>query len=172
MCLDGAATRSRPIMIPTPNQLFARFERGEIERDELQALMAMHARELIAEMEEDHQNPAAAWLETLLARRAMGKLVRRHGSRLIRDVLVALAEAEDFPPARYLWNAAHPDVPLHCFLRMRRAPVLRIAGIDAAAGCVSVIIEHGDPGRGRASRRLFVFRRDESWRLRPEAPEA
>ena len=36
-------------MLPTPQELFARFERGEIERDELQALMAIHARELIAE---------------------------------------------------------------------------------------------------------------------------
>lgn len=157
-------------MIPTPSQLFARFERGEIDRDELQALMAMHARELIAEMEEDHQNPAAAWLETLLARRAMGKLTRRHGSKLIRDVLVALSEAPDFPPARFLWNASHPDVPLHCFLRMRRAPVLRIAGMDAGPEEVSVIIEHGDPGRGRASRRLFTLRRDDCWRLRVQEP--
>jgi len=37
-------------MIPTPDRLFARFERGEIERDELHALMAAHARELIVEM--------------------------------------------------------------------------------------------------------------------------
>ena len=54
-------------MIPTPRQLFAQFERGEIEREELQAMMAVHARELIAEMEEDYQNPASAWIESLLA---------------------------------------------------------------------------------------------------------
>jgi hypothetical protein len=102
-------------MIPTPKQLFALFERGEIERDELQALMALHAKELIAEMEEDYQNPAAAWIETLLARRAASRLVRKHGSRLLREVLIALAELEEFPPAKRLWNAAHPDVPLHCF---------------------------------------------------------
>ena len=40
-------------MIPTPNEIFARYERGEIERDEMQALMALNARELIAEMEEN-----------------------------------------------------------------------------------------------------------------------
>ena len=41
-------------MTPTPNQLFALYERGEIEREELHALMAVHARELISEMEEDY----------------------------------------------------------------------------------------------------------------------
>ena len=88
--------------------------------------MAEHARELIAEMEEDYQNPAAAWIEGLLAKRAAARLIRRHGSRLLRELLVALADVADFPPARYLWNAGHPDVPLHCFLRMRREPVFRI----------------------------------------------
>lgn len=153
-------------MIPTPDQLFARFERGEIEREELQALMAVHARELIAEMEEDHRNPAAAWLETLLARRMMGRFVRRHGSRLMREILMAISTVEDYAPARYLWNASHPDVPLHCFLRMRREPVLRIAAVDHQPDEISVIIEHGDASRGRASKRLFVLRRDDRWRLR------
>ncbi|HEY1120314.1 MAG TPA: hypothetical protein VGE67_01885, partial [Haloferula sp.] len=113
-------------MLPTPSQIIASFERGEIERDELHAMMALHARELIREMEEDYQNPAAAWIESLLARRATGRLVRRHGARVVREVLVAIAEVPDFPPARYLWNAGHADVPLHCFFRMRRDPVFRI----------------------------------------------
>jgi hypothetical protein len=153
-------------MIPTPDQLFARFERGEIERGELQALMAAHARELIAEMEEDHLNPAAAWLESLLAHRMMGRLVRRHGSRLMREIFMAISAVEDFPPARYLWNAGHPDVPLHCFLRMRREPVLRIASVDHQADEITVIVEHGDAARGRALRRLFLLRRDDRWRLK------
>lgn len=155
-------------MIPTPNQLFARFERGEIAREELQALMALHARELIREMEENYQNPAAAWIEGLLARSAAGRLVRRHGSRLVREILVALAEVPDFPPATYLWNAAHPDVPLHCFLRMRREPVFRIAGIVHKAETVEAVIEHGESARGRTTRRLFVLKRDDHWRLRAE----
>jgi hypothetical protein len=163
--LGRQQTTAEP-MIPTPEKLFARFERGEIERDELQALMAVHARELIAEMEDDHRNPAAAWLESLLARRMMGRLVRRHGSRLMREILIALSAVEDFPASRYLWNAAHPDVPLHCFLRMRREPVLRFAAVDHLPDEISVIIEHGEAGRGRASRRLFVLRRDDRWRLR------
>jgi hypothetical protein len=158
-------------MIPTPNQLIALFERGEIEREELQALMAVHARELIAEMEQDYQNPAAALLENLLARRAAGRLIRRHGSRLVREVLVALAAVPDFPPARHLWNADHPDVPLHCFLRMRREPVFRILGIQARADTLEVLVEHGAAARGRATRRRFTLRRDKSWYLRVESAD-
>lgn len=160
--------RSFPDMIPTPNQLFAQFERGEIEREELQALMAVHARELICEMEEDYQNPAAAWIESLLSRRAIGRLVRRHGRRLIREILIALADVPDFPPARHLWNASHPDVPLHCFLRMRREPVFRILSIGHRPDVVDLSVEYGDAGRGRATRRMFVLKRDDQWRLRAE----
>jgi hypothetical protein len=156
-------------MIPTPSQLVALFERGEIERDEFQALMAVHARELIAEIEEDYQNPAAAWIESLLARQAAGRLVRRHGGRLLREVLVALAEVPDFPPARLLWNAAHPDVPLHCFLRIRRSPVFRILRLDLRPESIGVLVEYGEAGRGRGTRRMFILKRDGAWRLRAEA---
>ena len=155
-------------MLPTPSQLAAQFERGELERDEFHALMAMHARELIAEIEEDYQNPAAAWIESLLARQAAGRLIRRHGSRLLREVLVALAEVRDFPPARYLWNAAHPDVPLHCFLRIRRVPVFRILQFDHRSNSIEVLIEHGEAGRGRGTRQLFHLKRDDQWHLRAE----
>ncbi len=152
-------------MIPTPNQIFARYERGEMERDEMQALMALHARELIAEMVEDYQNPAAAWVEGLLAKRAAAKLVRRHGSRLIREILIALSEVPDFPAARLLWNAAHPDVPLHCFLRIRRQPVFRVIEVRHRAEEIEVTVEHGEAGRGKATRRIFVLKRDFQWRL-------
>lgn len=155
-------------MIPTPKQLFALFERGEIERDELQALMALHAKELIAEMEEDYQNPAAAWIETLLARRAASRLVRKHGSRLLREVLIALAELVEFPPARRLWNAAHPDVPLHCFLRIRREPVFRIVSLERKQDAFELVTEHGEAGKGRATRCVFLLRRDRQWHLKAE----
>ncbi|NJM38767.1 MAG: hypothetical protein HC845_13355 [Akkermansiaceae bacterium] len=144
-------------MIPTPTQIFASFERGEIEREEMQALMALHARELIQEMEEDYQNPAAALIETLLARRAAGKLIRRHGARMIREILVALSEIPDFPPARNLWNASHPDVPLHCFLRIRREPVFRILSIEPKNGGIQVVTEHGSAAKGKATQRTFLL---------------
>jgi len=153
------------VMIPTPNQIFALFERGEIPREELHALMAVHARELISEMEEDYQNPAAAWIEGLLARRAAGRLVRRHGARLVREILIALAGVPDFPPARHLWNATHPDVPLYCFFRMRREPVFRILNIVHQANIVELLVEHGDAGRGQGTRQSFILKRDERWRL-------
>ena len=156
-------------MILTPNQLFTLYERGEIEREELHALLAVHARELISEMEEDYQNPAAALIESLLARRAAGRLVRRHGGRLLREILIALAEVPDFPPGRHLWNAAHPDVPLHCFLRMRREPVFRIIHIVHQSEAIELLVEHGDAGRGRGTRRMFILKRDDQWRLRVEA---
>lgn len=167
---DGAqSTGWHPTMIPTPRQLFALFERGEIERDELQRLMAEHAKELISEMEEDYQNPAAAWIEGLLAKRAAGRLIRRHGSRLLREVLVALADVPDFPPARHLWNAAHPDVPLHCFLRIRREPVFRILNIEQRKEGIEISVEHGTAARGKGTRCGFILRRDESWRMRAES---
>lgn len=154
------------LMIQTPRQIFSSFERGEIERDEMHALMALHARELIAEMEEDYQNPAAAWIERLLARRATGRLVRRHSARLLREVLVALADVPDFPPVRNLWNASHPDIPLHCFLRIRREPVFRILSLDSKSGTIKVHIEHGDAARGKGTRRSFLLKRDHEWKLR------
>lgn len=156
-------------MLPTPSQIFASFERGEIERVEMHALMALHARELIQEMEEDRQNPAAAWIESLLARRAAGRLIRQHSARLLREVLVALAEVPDFPPVRFLWNAAHPDVPLHCFLRIRKEPVFRILDLKSKSGEIHVLVEHGDGAKGKGTRRSFVLRRDPSWKLRVEA---
>lgn len=152
-------------MIPTPRQIFASFERGEIERAELHALMALHARELIEEMEEDQMNPAAAWIEGLLARRASKRLTRLHGGRVLREVLIALSNVPDFPPAGYLWNAVHPDVPLYCFFRMRREPVFRILSVEAKAGGFRVLVEHGAAAKGKGARCGFLLKRDEKWQL-------
>jgi hypothetical protein len=139
-----------------------------MDREELHAMMAVHARELIAEMEEDRLNPAAAMIENLLSRRAAARLARRYGAGLLREVLAALAEVPDFPPAKYLWNATHPDVPLYCFLRMRREPVFRIAEMLQNDGAIEVTTEHGSARRGLATRRKFTLRRDARWRLRAE----
>jgi hypothetical protein len=152
-------------MIPTPNELFAQFERGEIERDELHALMALNARELILEMEEDRLNPAEALMEYLLCRRAMSRLVGKHGGRLIREILHALSQVRDFPPSRLLWNASHPDVPLHCFLRIRREPVFRVRSISTKDGDVIVVIEFGSIEKGKAENRTFTLRRGGDWKL-------
>ena len=156
-------------MIQAPHQIFASFERGEIGRDEMHALMALHARELIEEMEEDCQNPAAAWIETLLARRLASRLQRRHGASLIRQILSALAELPNFSPSRYFWNAGHPDVPLHCFFRIRREPVFRILDIQSHDVEIHVTVEHGTAAKGKGTRQKFMLKRDAHWRLRAES---
>jgi hypothetical protein len=153
-------------MIPTPHEIFRRFERGEIDRDEMQALMAMNARELISEMEEDRQNPAAALLELLLSRRAAAKWVRLLGGRLVREILQALADAEDFPPSRLLWNASHPDVPLHCFFRIRREPVFFLIAVERRGERIFVETRHGLAGKGKGEARRFTLQRGPDWKLR------
>lgn len=151
--------------LPTPDKLITRFERGEIDREELHAQMALHARNLIREMEEDHQNPAAALIERVMAARHARRLAKPHGARLVRECLVALSEAPGFPPAEYLWNASHPDLPLHCFMRMRRKPRFRIVAIhrgpDTTVRCHT---EHDCPDNGR-TRIEWKLARDAAWRL-------
>lgn len=149
-----------------PDRLFALFEQGEIEREELQALLAIQARDLIAEMEEDHLNPAAAFLEHLRNRRAAGKLVRRHGARLIRDTFTVLAGLDDFPPAMQLWNVSHPDVPLHCFFRSKRQPVFRVKSLRSNGTRVEMEVEYG---RGEVTCEQIVLKRDEHWKLQLES---
>jgi hypothetical protein len=149
-------------MLETPRQLAARFERGEIDRTEFQSLMAIHARDLIAEIEEDHRNPFAAWIEMRLAKSAINKLLRKHTAFRIREILTALSEAPDFPLAKYLWNAPHSDVPLHCFFRMRREPLFHILSIREEADVTEIHVEIFRP----RNRSRMILRRDPEWQLR------
>ncbi|MFT3992627.1 MAG: hypothetical protein QM680_14630 [Luteolibacter sp.] len=158
-------TQKSFLMLPTPNELFSRFESGEIDRDELQAMMSLHARELIREMEEDHQNPVAALVETFLSKRVMVKLTERYGEGRVREVLVALSRVPDAPFAGYLWNASHPDLPLYSFLRMRREPVLRLVAMDESQGRMSVKVEFGPAKRGQTRSAVYHFVRDAHWNL-------
>jgi hypothetical protein len=149
-------------MLPTPRQLAARFERGEIDRTEFQSLMAIHARELIAEIEEEHLNPLAAWIETRLAKAAVKRLLRKHSEFRIREILAALSESPGFPLANHLWNAPHPDVPLHCFFRIRREPVFQILSIRGDADATEIHVEILRP----RNRTRILLRRDPGWQLR------
>ena len=142
------------------------FERGEIGLAEVNEMMSQHAKGLIAEMEEDYQNPAAALLEYLLANRAASKLERKHGGQLLREIFHALSEVEDFPPAQLLWNALHDDVPLHCFLRIRRAPVFRVVSIEQSGSWLVVVTEHGPLSKRLMERRKFMLQRNASRKLR------
>lgn len=147
---------------PNPRLLFQQLDAGRISREQFRQAMGEHAREIIGEMVEDHANPAMAFLEQMLSRRAAAKLLRRHEEPVLREVLLALAEIEDFPPARWLWNAAHPHIPLHAFFRTRREPVFRITGLEAMPQLVMVTVEHGG---AELQREEFRLRRDRRGRL-------
>lgn len=146
-----------PEPLSTPPQLFREFESGRITREQLHAALAWHARELIGEMVEDRLHPAAAWVEQALAKRAAARLLRRHSEQRLRAILAALAELPAFPPARWLWNAPHQEVPLHCFLRIRREPVFRLREIANQAGSVVVRVEYGDRRQSACVRERFTL---------------
>lgn len=111
-------------------------------REEFREAMRNHALEIIEEMEEDHLNPLEAFMEQMLCRRAASKLLKQHEEALIREVLQALSELDDFPPGRWLWNAAHPHLPLHAFFRSKREPVFRVLALDAMPQLVTVTVEY------------------------------
>lgn len=150
---------------PTPRRLFRMLDSREITPEEFREAMAHHVKGLIAEMEEVHQNPVAAWVETLRNRRAASRLAGEHGEFLVREVLVALSDVPDFPLANWLWDADQPTVPLHCFLRSRREPVFRVLKISSAPFILSVTVEHGGIRRGESVRERFGFGRDRFGRL-------
>lgn len=126
-------------------------------REQLHAAMAFHARTLIEEVVEARENPLAAWWEGLLARKSASRLAARHGERRMRAIFSALAELPDFLPAQWLWNAHHPDVPLFCFLRLRREPVFRVVGVVNEAGTVTVRLEYGVNDKHEVTREEFVL---------------
>ncbi|TAG09423.1 MAG: hypothetical protein EAZ42_06770 [Verrucomicrobia bacterium] len=154
------------MMIPTPHELMKQFERGQIAREEMQAMMALHARELIAEMEEDYQNPVAALIESVKVRRATAKLVRLHGAIMLREILIAFSEHESFPPFRKLWNASHPDVPLYCFFRINRSPSFRILSLTKKGEQWMVEVRYETSRGAGEKRQTFLLGRDENWRMR------
>lgn len=148
------------VNIPTPPQkLFRQFEAGEISRTELQKTCALHQREMIAEIEEMRLNPLAAYVENLLLKREVAKVRRLYGEGLVREVLHALAEVPDFPPAILFWNAEYRDVPLHCFFRFRREPIFRIVEIVHEGMQLRATVDYGSSSRKKTTRETFSFHR-------------
>jgi hypothetical protein len=144
-------------VLRTPPQLYDDFEAGLLTREQLHAAMAFHARSVIEEVIEARENPLAAWWEGVLARKTAARLAARHGEKRIRAIFAALAEIPDFLPAQWLWNAHHPDVPLFCFLRLRREPVFRLIRVENEAGAVTVVIEYGATDPHEVTRESFVL---------------
>lgn len=135
-------------------------------REQFREAMRDHALEIIDEMEEDRLNPLEAFMEQMLCRRAASKLLKQHEEALIREVLQALSELDDFPPGRRLWNAAHPHIPLHAFFRSKREPVFRIVSLEAMPQLITVCVEYGtDQSRATLHREDIRLRRDRRGQL-------
>ncbi len=120
--------------VPTPQQLFRWLDSGRITREEFRTAMAVHAVEIIQEMEQAHANPLVAKFNELMNRREAWRWARKHGEQLIREILCVLMDEDRFSPAKWLWNAAHPHIPLHCFFRTRGTPVLRFVEMTVQGG--------------------------------------
>ncbi len=156
---------------PTPDVLIRRWQDGEIEREELHELMAHHQRALLEEAEEARKNPIAAYVEGVMNKRVAKRLIRDHGEAAIRELLVAMAEMEDFAPAAYLWNADHWDVALHCFIRSKSAPVFRIKETMIKSGRAVILIEHGGGKKKDTLRERVSFKRHWKGAMRVEKRE-
>lgn len=151
--------------VPSPQQLFRLWDAGSISREEFHRCMAVHARELIEEMEQAHKNPLVAAFHTLMNRREASKWTRRVGEASLREVLAALAEEDDFPPARWLWNALHPHIPLHVFFRTRGTPVFRFRQLELMPQWVRLVVEHGGTETLAPQVEEVVMRRNRQARL-------
>jgi hypothetical protein len=147
---------------PTPNHLIEKWQRGEIEREEMQSLMKQHQLALLEEAEEYHRNPIAGYLEGLLNKRAANLLIKAHGEASIREILLAMSHLQVFPPSAYLWNADHWDVSLHAFFRTRSAPVFRIREIMVKSTRAVLLIEHGSPKKSETTLERITLERN--WR--------
>lgn len=143
-----------------PNQLYRRFEKGEIEFDEVQSKIDEFARELIVEMEIERANPHASFLDRLMNKRAASKLIKEFSEASVRELFCAISEVEDFPPALLLWNADHWDVPLHCFVRLKREPVFRVIALRILTRQATMTIEHGSAKKKETTREKLHFKRD------------
>ncbi|HBM76830.1 MAG TPA: hypothetical protein DD438_01865 [Verrucomicrobiales bacterium] len=152
------------LLLP-PHRLVALFERGGITRAQLQAAMTVHQQRLLMEIAEARQSPVLSFLDEKLSRYVASRLERRHGEKIIRMVLRALADIDDFPPADLLWNAEHPDVPLHCFFRLRREPVFRLISLTVDPLGVKVVIEHGQAAKRHTTRQEIRLVRDRFGKL-------
>ena len=152
------------LLLP-PHRLMALFEKGGITRAQLQAAMSVHQQRLLLEIAEARKRPALSFLDEKLSRYVASRLERKHGEKIIRMVLRALADIDGFPPADLLWNAEHSDVPLHCFFRLRREPVFRLISLTVDPLGVKVVIEHGRAARRHTTRQEIQLLRDRFGKL-------
>jgi len=151
--------------VPTPPKLIEQFENGLIDRHQLHAQMAVHARALIDEMELEWEFPLETRLEQWRNRHHASRLAAKHGERRVREVFHTLSELENFPPAALLWNASHHHVPLHCFLRTKRAPVFRVKKMNSTAVSATLWVEYNEGEGCELVQEKFHLVRNRRWLL-------
>ena len=144
---------------PTPRALIRRWQDGEMEREEMQRLMAEHQAALLDEADQYYQNPIAGYLEGLLNRRAARRLLAEHSEAAVRELFLALSWLDDFPPSAFLWNADHWDLSLHAFFRTRSEPVFRVRELMIKSNCAVVLVEYGSAKRSKTRRERISFQR-------------
>jgi hypothetical protein len=149
--------------LPTPNQLYRQFELGQITREQLHANMAVHAKLILAEVEEARTNPVIAFMDYVLCKRQASKLSKQYGEDTVREALAALADIPQFPPAALIWNADHELVPLECFFRMRRAPLFIVHQMHVEPQQILVHLEHG--AKQATQREEICLRRNRQGKL-------
>ena len=151
--------------LPSPPRLIEQFENGLIDRAELHAMMALHARALIAEMEYEYEFPLETRMDQWRNRYHVTRLASKHGERRLREVFHALSELDDFPPAALLWNASHFHVPLHCFVRCHRAPVFRVKKMESTAVGAILWLEYNDDEGREIVKEKIHLERNRRWIL-------
>ncbi len=144
---------------PTPRTLIRQWQDGEIEREEMQRLMAQHQLALLDEAEQYHQNPIAGYIEGLLNKRAARRLMMQHSEAAIRELFMALSWLDDFPPSAFLWNADHWDLALHAFFRTKSEPVFRVREMMIKSSRAVILIEHGAAKKSKTQRERITFKR-------------
>ena len=148
--------------VPTPNRLYKWYQAGKITRPQWLEGMRQHFLLALQEIGEDRSNPERALLETWRCKNAARRLTREHTESEIREIFTSMSELDDFPPATYLWNADQLDIPLHCFLREKRAPVVRFRHLEIYRLTAKLTIEYGGKKAKDRTRENISLRRD--WR--------
>lgn len=146
----------------SPPRLLKLYQSGRITRAQWLEAMRLHFLLALKEIQEDRSEPKRAKLETWRCKNAARRLLREHTQAELREVFMALAELDDFPPATYLWNADQLDVPLHCLLREKREPVLRFSNVIIRRLTAELTIEYGGIKKKDRIRESITLRRD--WR--------
>jgi hypothetical protein len=151
--------------LPTPPALMRQFEKGMISREELHQKMSLHAQVLIDEMEMQHANPVESLIEQWRNRMQASRLAGKHGELCVREVFHALSELDDFPPAQLLWNAAHPHMPLFCFIRMQSHPLFRVVEMQSSSSSITIEVEYTRHKNDLRTKEKFHLIRNRKWIL-------